>query len=239
MKLTALALSSVATVALLGSALAADLPVRSAAPAPVMALPVANWTGFYVGAAIGGVSSDISLRNYEDYSSSMNQFTAGGYVGYNHQFGNFVAGLEGDVNARFGDKELGYFNGPSNNVISSNWDASIRLRFGFLVTPRALIYATGGVAFSDYSAQAVVCCPTYIEALGGNRTGWTVGAGIEYALDNNWHLKAEYLYADYGNKSVSYDQGKGIRSNITTNTVRVGLSYRFGGMSSAPVMARY
>jgi outer membrane immunogenic protein len=75
--------------------------------------------------------------------------------------------------------------------------------------------------------------------LGGNRTGWTVGAGIEYALDNNWHLKAEYLYADYGNKTVSYDQGKGIRSNITTNTVRVGLSYRFGGMSSAPVMARY
>ncbi len=169
----------------------------------------------------------------------MNQFTAGGYVGYNYQMGAFVVGLEGDVKlASAMATWLSERSVQQQHQLELGRPASA-LRLGFLVTPRALIYATGGVAFSDYSAKAVVCCPTYVEVLGGNRTGWTIGAGIEYALDNNWHLKAEYLYADYGNKTSSYDIGKGIRANITSNTVRVGLSYRFGGPASAPVVARY
>jgi outer membrane immunogenic protein len=244
MKLTALALSSVATVALLGSALAADLPVRSAAPAPLMALPVMTWTGFYVGAAIGGVASETKsssnyLNNSEDFNISMTQLSAGGYAGYNYQMASFVLGIEGDLNARFGKEAI---IASSGHQLQSNWDASVRLRLGYLVTPRALVYATGGVAFADYGVDRGSCssCAIYGSSNPfGSRTGWTVGGGIEYALDSNWHMKLEYLYADYGNKSVSYDQGKGISTKITSNTVRAGLSYRFGGTSSAPVMARY
>lgn len=242
MKFNALALSSVASVALLGSALAADLPVRVAAPAPVMALPVMTWTGFYVGAAIGGVASETksTLNNFEDFNISMTQLSAGGYAGYNYQMASFVVGIEGDLSARFGKEAILE---SFNHQLQSNWDASVRLRLGYLVTPRALVYATGGVAFANYGVDRGSCsdCAPYGSSNPfGSRTGWTVGGGIEYALDNNWHLKAEYLYADYGNKSVSYDQGKGsISTKITSNTVRAGLSYRFGGTSSAPVMARY
>ena len=32
-----------------------------------------------------------------------------------------------------------------------------------------------------------------------NEWGWTIGAGMEYALTNNWTAKIEYLYADLGN----------------------------------------
>ena len=265
------ALASVAAAALFaGGALAADLPVRTAAPAPVYVAPMFTWSGFYVGAAIGGVSSDISSRgNYVPFAvvdqvsalavpsygygvnASMTQLTAGGYVGYNFQFGNFVVGLEGDLNARFGDENVSfglYSMGPyTGGTISSDWDASIRLRLGFLVTPRALIYATGGVAFADYGykynlAYNVKPLDGYRpgDLLGGNRTGWTIGAGVEYALDNNWHMKVEYLYADYGSETNRiYDGGKGVSSKITSNTVRVGLSYRFGGASAAPAVARY
>ena len=250
MKYNTLALSSVASIALLGSALAADLPVRVAAPAPLMALPVMTWTGFYVGAAIGGVASqtkssvnynyNVRASNSEDFNISMTQLSAGGYAGYNYQMASFVLGVEGDLNARFGKEAILSSDGLQ---LQSNWDASVRLRLGYLVTSRALVYATGGVAFANYGVDRGSCssCAIYGSSNPfGSRTGWTVGGGIEYALDSNWHMKLEYLYADYGNKSVSYDQGKGaVSTKITSNAVRAGLSYRFGGTSSAPVMARY
>jgi outer membrane immunogenic protein len=255
MKIKALAISSVGSVALLGSALAADLPSRVAAPAPVLPPPIMTWTGFYIGASIGGVASDtksttgynynvqqINVQNInsEDYNVSLTQITAGGYAGYNYQMGSVVLGVEGDLNARFGRENILF---SSGHQLESNWDASIRLRLGYLVTPRALVYATGGIAFANYGVVRGTCasCAPYGSSNPfGSRTGWTVGGGIEYALDSNWHMKLEYLYADYGTKSLSYDAGKGsVSTKIRSNTVRAGLSYRFGGTTAAPVMARY
>lgn len=33
--------------------------------------------------------------------------------------------------------------------------------------------------------------------------GWTLGAGLEYALARNWSLKGEYLYYDLGHLSTA------------------------------------
>ncbi|MGC9959450.1 outer membrane protein, partial [Roseiarcus sp.] len=34
------------------------------------------------------------------------------------------------------------------------------------------------------------------------RVGWTIGAGVEYALTNNITIGAEYLYADLGSNKI-------------------------------------
>lgn len=33
--------------------------------------------------------------------------------------------------------------------------------------------------------------------------GWTVGGGIEWAVWNNWSVKADYNYYDFGTSSVA------------------------------------
>ena len=70
------------------------------------------------------------------------------------------------------------------------------------------------------------------------QTGWTVGAGAEYALDRHLSVKVEYLYVDLGGRDIS---GPGntfnapgvplfnasLKEQATANVVRAGLNYRF------------
>ena len=39
---------------------------------------------------------------------------------------------------------------------------------------------------------------------GASGFGWTLGAGIEYAISNNWTIRAEYLYVDLGNEDSNW-----------------------------------
>src|SRR3954447_20049635 len=83
---------------------AADLPPRPAPPpiakAPVIVEPVWIWTGFYLGAHGGWAGGDakytfLTNDRYntaagETASQSISGGMAGGHIGFNWQFGNFV-----------------------------------------------------------------------------------------------------------------------------------------------------
>src|SRR3954462_766129 len=108
-----LLLSSVAVTAMVGSALAADLPRRAPPPAPyVPPPPVFTWTGFYIGVNAGGA---FRVRNHFDnnvffpgvtptpllllLANNTDQnahFIGGGQAGVNYQFNQFVLGIEAD-----------------------------------------------------------------------------------------------------------------------------------------------
>ena len=90
-----------------GSAFAADLG-RGPPPAPMPPPPpVFTWTGFYVGAEVGGAwaqDNDTEYHGPSPYSatgltanSSPSGVIGGGLVGYNWQMGSLVFGLEGDL----------------------------------------------------------------------------------------------------------------------------------------------
>ncbi|MDF2972412.1 MAG: hypothetical protein K0R61_2862, partial [Microvirga sp.] len=179
-------LASVALFGFAGAASAADLPMRAAPPAPIIAAaPLFTWTGFYVGVNAGyGWSNDdfdaVDLADEDDDGG----FVGGAQVGYNYQIGSFVVGLEGDIQyADFGADGTFDFDGDGvfdDDFDSSDWFGTVRARAG-VAFDRALIYATGGFAFAD------------------DANGWTVGGGVEYAFTNNLSAKIEGLYVNLDN----------------------------------------
>ncbi len=95
-----------ASVALIGGAAAADMPVKAPVyKAPVIAPPY-NWTGFYVGGHIGGAWSNVDISDptgavFAPLGATIgadgNGFLGGGQIGFNWQTGHWVFGVQGDM----------------------------------------------------------------------------------------------------------------------------------------------
>jgi len=205
-----------AAFAIAAPAFAADMPSRGpvykAAPSPLF-----NWTGFYLGGHAGYGWSDSENLDPKGWFG-------GGQIGYNWQYApNWVFGLEGDISGS--DIKAG---GGVTPLVASktNYFGTGRARLGYTVD-RVMVYGTGGVAWAHNKANdaAFLDDRTHI--------GWTAGAGIEYAFAPNWSTKLEWLYADYGSKT--YALTTPTRVDLTDNSVKLGLNYRFGG----PVYSRY
>lgn len=227
-------MSTVIFFGAVGAAWAADLPNRKEAPAyvPPPPPPVFTWTGLYVGGQVGyqwGRSTANNGVNFE--SVSPKGVVGGGHIGYNYQIAQFVFGLEGDVN---GSSARG---STFDYSAREDVNGSVRGRVG-MAWDRALVYATGGVAFADFhnSYSGV----GGFDSVDSGRVGWTVGGGIEYAIDNNWSVRAEYRYTDYGHFSqFSPNVAGSVDRRETDNRVQVGFSYKFDMFGLTPVVAKY
>jgi outer membrane immunogenic protein len=225
----------------------ADLPYKAARPAPVAA-PVWSWTGFYIGAHVGGawgtVESEFAAVPFPIASATINGFIGGGQIGYNIQNGIFVFGVEADASWTNLKGTT-----PCLFVLTCKREAdflgTVTGRLG-LTADRALIYVKGGGAWAhiehDVSAFG-------FPASNADKTiwGWTVGTGVEYAITGNWSAKLEYNYMDFGSQTLSFvipvgipggPGAGGVDVDTTTNihAVKFGVNYRFGG---GPVVARY
>ena len=112
-----------------------------------------------------------------------------------------------------------------NAKASLDWLGTTRAEVGFVVTPdnRLQIYATGGVAYGGGSSHFNVYDTVYNAYWSGNpsstRVGWTIGAGVEYAVTNNVTIGAEYLYADLGSTRINANRTP-TRSNTSERRVR-------------------
>jgi outer membrane immunogenic protein len=234
------------------------------------------YIGGNVGYARGDVSSDaipnagfIAVQNGPGFAAAIqnssyvtnhpDSVTAGAGVGCNYQTGMFVIGLEGDIN--YQDLGFSQIRGPFPTPFStphtweerfhSDWFATARARGGVVFAERHLLYVTGGAAFAQYSWLKAADFPGFVgfryqATSSDSRVGWVVGAGWEYAFNNNWSAKVEYLHLDFGstsaftttNNAANLAVGGGLTATtrFREDVVRVGLNYRFGG---GAVVARY
>ncbi|MBL8568451.1 MAG: porin family protein [Phreatobacter sp.] len=239
-------LAGVAAAALASGAQAADLGAPRGPVAAVVVAPAFSWTGFYLGAQIGygwGRATQpwtaviVNPTTFPLFQNDARQsgVLGGLHAGFNYQINQFVLGLEADIEASGINGNDGGSGGDVNGV-RHRWNASLRARAGIAID-RALIYATGGVAFLNAQATQISRVPN--EFIGFNSTGWTLGAGIEYAFTPNWTARAEYRYTDYGARTAIFPvSGYSERIKPQIHTVRVGVSYLFSTGPSA-VVARY
>ena len=238
---TSLSRTSAATAAALffglGAASAADLSIPYKAP-PFMPAPAFSWTGFYLGGAVGYAWGNDHLLEYLTAGGAFTGFEqrygtsgalGGVFGGANYQFGHMVVGVEGGIEAAnlrggWSDPLVG---GAGNTVL--NWQGSVRGRLGY-AADSVLFYGTGGVAFGNLSHTYTNQLTGIAETTSSMRTGWTVGAGVEYAVTQNMLLRAEYRYTDYGMSrydSVTSFPGLSGTQNPRFNAVRVGAAVKF------------
>ncbi len=218
------AAAAVTFVAGLTAASAADLsrrPVQMPVKAPPpMYMAAYNWSGFYVGVNGGGGWGDSSWDSVGGIDLSGG--VVGGTVGYNYQAGQAVFGIEGDI-------DWSNIRGTSTNLCTlgcetkNTWLSTVRGRLGY-AADRFMPYVTGGVAFGDVQANT----PGFPGA-SSTQAGWTVGAGVEYAITNNLTAKAEYLYVDLGSFNCGINCGALVTDNVsfTSHIVRGGLNWKF------------
>ena len=221
-----------ATLALLATSFAAeaaDMPVKGYYKAPRSVVSYYNWTGFYAGIN-GGYSWGNADWDLPAISMKPKGWMAGGTVGYNHQMGAWVFGIEGDFD--WADVSGSAACGAFSCQTKETWFATARGRVGYAFD-RWLPYFTGGAAFARVKASST---NPLLTGASDTMTGWTVGAGVEYAFLGNWTAKVEYLYADLGKFDCNTGCG-GVPDNVsfTQNIVRAGLNYKFSG----PIVSRY
>jgi outer membrane immunogenic protein len=223
--------------AMVGTAGAADLPRREPVfKAPVVA-PAFSWTGHYIGGHIGGLWGDKDwFEPISGFSTShdFSGFLAGGQIGFNYQTGQWVWGIQGDwawTNADGGSNcsQFGLSIGCDTEV---EWLASVTARLGY-TWDRSLLYVKGGAAWEKDNYSASVSAPFSLVATADHtRSGWTIGAGWEYAFQRNWTAFVEYNYYDFGDKTVDFTTSSGafsipVRVDETKHVVKVGINYLF------------
>ena len=219
-------LAAVALAGLVGSASAADVPRRvEQVRAPIAYVtPIYNWTGFYAGINAGGGWGTGSLSGPPatgDFDTS--GALVGGTLGYNWQTNQIVWGVETDIN--WSNIEGSTACGPGIICgVRTSWFGTARGRIGY-ANDRFMPYITGGLAYGDVKATA-----TGLPGASEMRAGWTLGAGVEFALTAPWTAKVEYLYVDLGDFNCGTACGAPVgpdRVEARSHIVRAGLNYRF------------
>ena len=196
-------------------------------------------------------------------SGSATGFTGGGHIGYNLAFpSTIVVGAEADIqylggtispNSTFtatNNGATGTGIGTVNNSVNADtrWFGTFRGRIGTTAfNPNLLIYGTGGFAYGRNSVtdnMTVSSGGALVEkfpfSMASTVTGYTAGGGVEWALNNQWSVKAEYLYVHLndnniqnvattvlGARALATDAMAFKASSPSINVARIGVSYHF------------
>lgn len=185
-----------------------------------------SWNGFYVGGSVGVVIEQAAWTVpgvVTTPTSSDEGVIFGGTVGFNFTSGPWLFGIEGDWSKT--DADVGPILACGGNCMTSaDWLATLRGRVGFLVSPAALVYATGGAAWADLKSTVVGVSQSE------TAVGWVVGGGFEVKLDSRWSVKGEYLHVELDDTLACSAALCGAANNATNNrmdVLRTGLNFKF------------
>jgi len=198
-----------------------------------------DWSGFYLGAHIGGAWGDKNWDriqgaggggggpqdNVSDYD--VDGIIGGGQFGYNIQSGSMVYGLE----AEFSGAGVDGSDRPTANYFETdvNFLGSVTGRVGF-AADRFLIFAEGGLAFIDEDHEHNSNAAGIING-DQTRFGWLIGGGVEWAMTDTFSAEIEYNYMDFAEDRVTLTDGGGASAIFDVDqqmhTVKFGVNMKF------------
>ena len=206
-------IGSVAAIAISSSVFAADAVYEAPAEPPVAVetAPQFSWSGGYAGILTGygwgdGDFFDGTTAANDDFDGAR----IGGFVGYNWGVGsNAIVGLEGDVNYDWNHNDYGV------GEVGTGLNGSVRARLGYAMD-RVLLYTAGGYTATNFKVEG--------SGIDESTTlhGWTVGAGVDYALTDRVFTRLEYRYNDFSDKEVL-----GVDTDFDQHVVNIGLAVKF------------
>jgi outer membrane immunogenic protein len=211
------------------SAHAADQSVRGASSYyPNAYYPTSfNWTGWYTGLHLGGAFGSASwpLSGADPKPSTV---LGGGQFGVNWTRDSLLLGAEADFS--WMDLKGSATDGTGAvHQVSSHWLSLVTGRIGYAFN-RYLLYAKGGAAFTNERNKLVNSVGVGDSGM-TTQYGWTVGGGVEYALDPNWSVRLEYDFVDFPSQNIVV-VGPVLGSlpvtvNYTIQKVAGAINYRF------------
>jgi outer membrane immunogenic protein len=182
-----------------------------------------SWTGWYGGVQVGGAWEKSNWRLFSQTGSGL---LYDGQLGFNYQIDQFVFGAEGAVSGSTlkADSICATVAG-TNCRTTLDYLASARVKAGVAID-RAMVYVDGGAAFGGFRfAQTAGFNQSWSNTV---HIGWTVGAGIEYAVTDHIIAGVEYNY--YGFPSETLSGGinpQTIPPRESVSTVVAKASYKF------------
>ena len=147
-----------------------------------------------------------------------------------YQFNNWFS-LEGELATGVDDGEFDYnvdedeFNlddnndGDFNDTIAAAGDVEMNYLVGLYgradvpITDRLNAYARAGYAYIDVDAQVQTPGGTTVARIADAEEGPAIGAGLEYALTDDWYVKGDYTYYSF--------------EDTDTDGVMLGVGYQF------------
>lgn len=215
--------TALAATAIASPALAADI----SEPAPL------NPWEFYVGVHGGGVWGDGEWSDADgeeaDLEGSRGIF--GALAGINYRMDSIFLGLEGDVGFATGEFDMDAtqagFDTDRDGCSNGAWcdvNGHVRLRIGFAAADGFDLFVAGGVALADGDGSVD---EAILDRLNDDMfVGWSIGAGVDYALTEHFKLRVEYLHDDYGDRNPT-PGATGYNSDWADNTVRGAAIFAF------------
>lgn len=180
-----------------------------------------DWSGGYAGmaAGYGWMDGHFETAGYPPAQSELNGSILGVFGGFNIAlYQALILGIEGDVEYNFQDVTVTSTFGTFNGGVDLQGSARIRLGYAL---DRLLIYGSAGWSGAHLEANL-----TGVGEASGNFSGYTLGAGIDYAVTEGIFGRIDYRYTDYSSGNIIFGPAS-VNADLTQQMVKVGLGIKF------------
>jgi opacity protein-like surface antigen len=206
-----------------------------------------DWGGLYFGVHSGYQWSSVNVENPAfppGFSFDHDSMVVGGQIGLQHQFGQIVVGVEGNLTTT-------YQNNPGSTTCFAPGpqltpgglgNCSARLDDILTIGPRLgfamgkwMPYITGGYANGAYHFYGrTIGTQIQNEEARARLSGWFIGAGVDMALSHGWTVGLDYRHYDFGENIVPAFNPAGLFleparfSDATADVVTLRVSWKLG-----------